>query len=583
MNESTHKDNEILEGAATFLKVSAKAKEIKEEVYEKVVCNENDLDDNEMNDIDFGNGTKVLLIKQNKRFYATVADCGHFHHATPLIHGTLGEKKIRCPQHGECINIETGEIENFPGLDKVQIHEVHVDKGKVKITVKKPKPNISREMTKYSPDNQQKIVIVGGGPAAQTCAETLRQNDFTGKITMICKESCLPYNRTWLSKSMNITTEDVQLRPQSFFTDNSIDIVLNDEVTEVYSSNKKLMLSSGQEMSYDKLFIATGSRARQPKIPGITLRNIFTLRTFDDAMNINVKLRPECHLVVYGAGLLGMELAAQCVEKVGKVTVIDRNPFPLMDTFGKLISERIRELYRTKGINFIMETEIRSFVSINQEEHLSAMKLSNGDFIKADVCVIAVGVKLNTEFFRSSEISLNPNGSIDTDSYLETSIRDIYAGGDIANVPIGMKNLTRENIQNYGVAQYHGRIAALNMIGKTNKALTIPFIHTTFFGHHLTYVGYKRATKICINGTLKDLKFSAFFLDNHNTVVGVCATQPNKITSDYAEKITQGHEILKQDLHQHFGERTKVFFLHFLLIQGKGSRIFSLLGRCGWK
>ncbi|KAL7038990.1 hypothetical protein ACKWTF_009761 [Chironomus riparius] len=528
----------------------------KEEILEKIVCNESDLDDNEMNEIDFGNDWKILLIKQNGRFYATVAKCGHYHHATHLIYGTLGIKRIRCPYHGECFNIETGEVENFPGLDAVPIYKVKVENGKVKISAEKSlfeKQKIVVPMVKYNPTNTQTFVIVGGGTSGQICAETLRQNGFTGRIIMICKEACLPYDRSRLSKYMNNQTEDIQLRPKSFYDENSIDVMLNAQVVEVLPENKKLKLSSGIDVEYDKVYIATGSRPRKPKIPGINLKSIYTLKTFDDAMNINAKLKSTSHVVIYGAGFIGMEVAAYCIDKVAKVTIIDKNSGPLVETFGKSISQKIMELFKSKNLHLIMECEIRSFVGINQEEYLSAIKLSNGDFLKADICILGLGTKLNTNFLRNSGILLNSNGSIDANFHLETNMPSIYVGGDIANVPSYLNNLHRENVQNYGVAQYHGKIAALNMIGKANKALTIPFIHTSFFGHHLTYVGYKKASKICINGAVEELKFSAFFFDNDDNVVGVCATQPNKITSDYVEKITQGHKIVKKDLYQHFG------------------------------
>lgn len=531
----------------------------KEETFEKIVCNETDLDDNEMNEIDFGNDWKILLIKQNGKFYATIANCGHYHHATSLVLGTLGNKRIRCSQHGECFDLETGEVLNFPGLDAVPIFNVKVERnGKVKVSAPKSTigiQNIILPMVKYDPNNTQTFIIIGGGPSAQICAETLRQNSFTGRIIMICKETCLPYDRSRLCKYVNSKTEDIQYRPQSFYDEHSIEVLLNASVVHVHTENKKLKLSSGTEVEYDKLYIATGSRPRKPKIPGITLNNIFTFRTFDDAMSINEKLKSTSHLVIFGGGVLGMEIAANFVDKVAKITIVDRNEVPMMRTFGKVIGKRIMELYKSKNINFIMESEIRGFVGINQEQYLSAIKLSNGDFLKADICILAVGIKLNTKFLRSSGIPLNSNGSIDTNFYLETSLKDIYVGGDIANVPTYLNNLHRANVQNYGISQYHGKIAALNMIGKANKASTIPFYHTSFFGHHLTYVGYKTAAKIYINGTLDDLKFSAFLFDNDNNVVGVCATQPNKITSDYAEKITLGHKIVKKDdLYQHFGE-----------------------------
>src|SRR5690349_23798442 len=113
---------------------------------EKVACNESDIQENEMKEIDMGDEQKVLLIKQNGKLSAIGANCAHY--GLPLIEGALGNGRIRCPWHGACFNIETGDIEDFPGLDPISCYDVRVDSGEVKIRTKKRVKEVSKKFSK---------------------------------------------------------------------------------------------------------------------------------------------------------------------------------------------------------------------------------------------------------------------------------------------------------------------------------------------------------------------------------------------------------------------------------------------------
>ncbi|KAG5682222.1 hypothetical protein PVAND_011588 [Polypedilum vanderplanki] len=538
----------------TFMNESVN-KDEKENFLEKVVCHQSDLDENEMNEIDFGNNQKILLIKQNGKFYATGSECAH--NGAPLVMGSLGDKRIRCPWHGACFNIETGDIEDFPGLDSIPCYKVNVDEsGQVKIRARKThleQQKVIKPMTKYDSKNSRKFVIIGGGVSGATCAEVLRQNGFTGKIIIICKEAYLPYDRTEISRNLDSKIENIQLRSQSFYDENNIEIILSSEVLSLDSSSKHLKLSNEKELNYDKVYIATGTRARKPKISGIHLKNIFTLRTLFDASEIESKLNNKSHLIILGSSFLALELASYCHNRVAKTTIISNASLPLVETFGEQVGNKMLELLKSKNIKVFLECEIKAFVGINQENHLSAIKLSNGEFLKADLCIIAVGSKFNTKFLANSGILVNKNGSIDTNVYMQTNNIDVYAGGDIANSPIYYNNNEREIICHYSVAQNHGRVAALNMLGISTKVKTLPYFYTLLFDNCITYVGYRKPSRVFIQNSTDDFKFSAFYFDNDDNVVGIISFQPNKLTSDYAEKLQQGSKITRKDLNQLFG------------------------------
>ena len=138
-------------------------------------------------------------------------------------------------------------------------------------------------MAKRDPANNSHMVIVGGGAAGLNAAETLRQSNFTGQITVISDDKRLPYDRTILSKNVSgANVDNLLLRSSEFLDTYDIDYRLGYNVSKIDRSGKKVLLADGGEVSYDKLLLATGSQARVPKSPGIELKNVHVLRSGAD-------------------------------------------------------------------------------------------------------------------------------------------------------------------------------------------------------------------------------------------------------------------------------------------------------------
>ena len=500
-----------------------------------------------MKEFDMGDDKKVLLIKQHGVIHAIGAHCTHYN--APLVIGALGEGRIRCPWHGACFNIETGDIEDFPGLDSLPCFQVDINEGKVKVRAKKSDLDNGmriKPMTVKGPRNGEIFVIIGGGPSAQTCAETLRQNGFSGRVLMICKENYLPYDRIKVNKYFHIKIKDIQLRSEEFYDENQIEVSLNVAATSLNTELKEISLSSGAKLKYDKLFIATGSRARKPNISGIELKNIFTIRTLDDSNALDLKLKPSNHVVFLGSSFIGLEAAAYCVDKVEKVTIIGKTSVPLIDSFGEAIGNRIMALCKSKNIEFIMNSGIKSFRG--KDNNLDSIELLSGQILKADVCIAGIGAEPNTDFLNDSGIFINKDGSIDTNIYLETNIPDVFVGGDIANSPIFINNNELATICHYALAQHHGKIAALNMIGTKTELRTVPYFFTFLFGNIFTYTGHGVASEIFVEGDLDSLKFVAFYFDKNERVIAMSSCQPDRSIAEFAEKLAQGFEFHKKDI-----------------------------------
>lgn len=288
---------------------------------EEVVCKITDINDNEMKALPFGEDNKILLIKENGEFSAIGDKCSHY--GAPLQTGALGNGVVRCPWHGACFNTKTGDIEDFPGLDSIPCYKVKVEKnGEIRVRAKKSeleKNKRIKNMAKRCESDERTYVVVGGGPSGGVAVETLRQEGFTGRIVLICKENALPYDRIKISKALDTTVDKLQFRQASFYEEHGIEVLQGVEATKLNTSEKTVQCSNGYSIKYDKIYIATGSKAVKPPIKGADLGNIFTIRDVTDSNAISKIINKDMEVVCLGASFVALEAAAALVNKVKKV------------------------------------------------------------------------------------------------------------------------------------------------------------------------------------------------------------------------------------------------------------------------
>ncbi|XP_045770630.1 apoptosis-inducing factor 3 [Maniola jurtina] len=518
---------------------------------ESVVCKVNDLQENEMKVFDVGEEGKVLVIKQKGEFSAVGTKCTHY--GAPLVSGALGDGRIRCPWHGACFNLKTGDIEDFPGFDSLPCYQVTVsEKGEVKVKAKlsdlKSNKRI-KDMGMSSSLDESSVVIVGGGPSGATCAETLRSEGFTGRITVVAKENYLPYDRIKVSKIGTATDiEKLQARSQQYYQDANIQILNGVEVTKVNADNKSVELSNGSKLSYSSLYLATGSKPRVPDIPGIDLKNIFTVRDFDDSMNILKTLGKEKDkdVVVLGLSFIGLETASSCVSKAKSMTVVGKDVAPLGHIFGKEIGQSLQKLFQDNGVSFYFETTIAKCNGENGV--IQSVQLTNGTTLPADMLILGVGTTFYTEFLKDSGIAMKPNGAVTVNDKLETNIKNVYAGGDIAFAPVFALDNEPMSIGHIGLAQYHGQIAAKNILKKETALRTVPFFWTMVFGKSIRYAGCGKPASFQIEGDISSLKFVIFFFNESEKVISVASCMRDPVVSQFAELLYQGKTLYKKDL-----------------------------------
>ncbi|KAH8245124.1 hypothetical protein KR032_005115 [Drosophila birchii] len=505
------------------------------------VCHISELRDTEMREVNFNGHTRIVLVNQNGHLRALGGSCPH--RGAPLHKGVLSSTHVRCPWHGACFDLETGDIENFPGLDSLPCHRVTVDcKGQVLVRAKRSelgKNSRIKEMVLRHCEDERCFVVVGGGPSGAVCVETLRQEGFTGRLILVCRERHLPYDRVEIMNSQIKSIEQLYFRDEKFYRDHDIEVRLGVSAQHLDTHRKELHCSNGRVLQYDKIYLATGCSAIRPDIPGVELANVKTIRVIADARSILAMVNTETRVVCLGCSFMAVEAAAHLVSKADSVTLVARQNVPFKTHLGEEIGQRILQLLADNGVLLCMNSGISRILG-NSLGQVKAVQLVDKSWLPCDLLILGTGCKFNTGFLIDSDVAVNPNGSVDVNDFLETNIRHVFAGGDIVNAHILGGHKHRVNISHYGLAQYHGRVAAMNMCGHIKKLETTPFFYTIIFGKAFRSAGYGSYEEVIIDGSLEDLQFVAYFLDKRNVVTAVASCGRDPVVAKFAELISQG-------------------------------------------
>lgn len=324
-----------------------------------------------------------------------------------------------------------------------------------------------------------KYVIIGNGPAGVAAAASIRTTDKKGTITIISAEEYDTYSKCLLPDFLSGSISEQQLffKNHDFYDKNKIQLLRGQTVTEVVLQDKsvKMFDSAKKEssISYDKLLIASGNKQSLPPIPGLKESNMYFLGSLKDAKKLLAGVQKAQEIVVIGAGYVGLEVACSLNRLGKKVTVIERLPAivggQLDDRSSKVLKDGIEE----DGVRLLLGTGVTG-VSHNNNwatrffgmKKRQIIALSNHQEIVADVIVVAAGSSPNIAFL--SNAGIKSNRGILVDRYMQTSLKDVYAAGDIVEAIDAVSgNSTLSPIWPNAVIQ--GSVAGSNMAGCSTK------------------------------------------------------------------------------------------------------------------
>jgi len=322
-----------------------------------------------------------------------------------------------------------------------------------------------------------KVVIVGGVAAGATAAARIRRLDESAEIVVFERSGYVSYANCGLPYYIgDIITDPAELTlqtPESFFTRFRINMKVRHEVTAIHPERKTVSvknLETGEEFeeSYDKLILSPGAKPAQPRLPGVGLDKLFTLRTVEDTLRIKeyIKKNKPGSAVLAGGGFISLELAENLRTLGMDVTIVQR-PKQLMNPFDADMAAFIHSEARKHGLKLALGFTVEGF---EEKDGGVDVLLKDNAPLHSDMVVLAIGVSPDTALAKDAGLELGVKGSIVVNERLETSVPDIYAGGDAVQVKHYVSGEDTV-ISLAGPANKHGRIIADNICGGNSSYL----------------------------------------------------------------------------------------------------------------
>ncbi len=356
------------------------------------------------------------------------------------------------------------------------------------------------------------VVIIGAGDCGSRAAFALRENGYIGSICLLGEEPGLPYERPNLSKPDIEGAIEKRVAPVEKYQASDIDLVTGVSAVEISLSEKRVKCSDGRSVTYDKLLLATGGRPR--RLANIDHAHLNVFRSRGDATEVFAKARTAQNIVIVGAGLIGLELAAALIGGERSVTVIEAGPEAAARALPVELSRPLVEIHRQKGVQFLFETSVES-VSAGE------VIVSGGLRIPTDLTISAIGIVANTELAEAAGIDCQ-NG-IKVDAQLRTSAPDVFAAGDCASV-FYKSNGQYFRREAWRSALEQADIAVLNILGKKCEYDMLQWFWTDQFDRHIQCAGDMAGATQMVKRDLGDGAMVLFYLDAQNRLSGAYGT-----------------------------------------------------------
>ncbi|KAM0790878.1 hypothetical protein ACM66B_004718 [Microbotryomycetes sp. NB124-2] len=488
-----------------------------------------------MKEVPFPNSdseSKILLSKVAGQYRATSAFCSHYN--APLSKGVMTcDGKVVCPWHGAKFCTKTGDIEDAPGLNSLQVFKVEVENDKVYVypptggaeaVTKGREPETVNVESAGTNTHGKGVVIIGGGAGAAHAIEGLREEGYKGSITVISSENHLPIDRTKLSKALITDPTKIAIRSKEFYDKLKVEFKLGQGADKIDFENNKVLLKGGERaVEYDQLIVATGATPNRIPVDGSKLNNIFTMRTVEDAAAIDKAIGPETddeskkkNVVVIGSSFIGMEVAFAAAARAN-VSVVGMEDAPFQAILGAPIGNGIRKAHEEKGTKFYLPASLSSFEPKSDSPNdVGAVLLKDGTKIPADLVVLGVGVKPATSVLSNSGVPLENDNSVKTDEFLRIGHAgaqgNVFAIGDIASYK-DVKTGESVRVEHWNVAGNHARAVAKTIMQKGQPYEKISVFWSAQKAQ-LRYAGTSRSKTwkdLHVEGNPDELKFVAYY------------------------------------------------------------------------
>jgi 3-phenylpropionate/trans-cinnamate dioxygenase ferredoxin reductase subunit len=363
------------------------------------------------------------------------------------------------------------------------------------------------------------FVIIGASLAGAKAAETLREEGFGGRVTLIGEEPVRPYERPPLSKEylQGKAEADVAfVHDPAYYDEHDIDLRLSTPARGLEPADREVVLASGERLGYDAVLLATGAVPRRLAVPGADLAGVHYLRTMADAERLRAAVTAAGRVVVIGGGWIGSEVAASARQLGADVALVEMGRLPLERVLGPELGAFYRDVHADQGVELHFGTGIEALRGAGRVEEV---RLTDGTALAADVVVAGVGVTPRTELAEAAGLARD-NGVV-TDEYLAASAAGVFAAGDVASAwhPVFARRI---RLEHWSSALNQGPVAARNMLGRRTPYEQIPYFYSDQYDVGMEYSGHATGwDQVAFRGDPAGREFIAFWLKDGRVVAGM--------------------------------------------------------------
>jgi 3-phenylpropionate/trans-cinnamate dioxygenase ferredoxin reductase subunit len=401
------------------------------------------------------------------------------------------------------------------------------------------------------PEREVDFLIVGGGDAGFSAAQTLREEGAGGSALVVSRDPDPPYDRTAVSKGFlggEKSREDVLLGGPDWFSEHDVELLNRTSAMTLDTGAHTVTLSNKDTVRYGKLLLATGANIRRLRIDGCDLAGIHYLRMLGNADKIRADTENAEHVVLVGGSYIATEVAATLTALGRRCALVMQEEVTLERTFGKQAGGFFQKALTDHGVEIHGGEDVERFEG-EEDGRVTAVVTAKGTRIPADAVIIGVGVTPDVSLAQKAGLEIGPRGGVVTDSTLATSAPDVFAAGDIAEYESVVHGGARLRIEHWDVAEQQGKTAALGMLGRPQPHDVVPYFFSDLADWTwMEYVGpaYEWDEEI-VRGSLDDGEFTVWYV-NGGKLAGALAVNRSDDLELARKLIASGEPVDREEL-----------------------------------
>jgi len=397
-------------------------------------------------------------------------------------------------------------------------------------------------------ERQIAYAIVGGGQAGFNCARWLREEGAEGEVVIVSREPDLPYYRPDCSKEYlrgEKPREEVPFRAPDWYAEQHIEVLSKVSAMSLNLDERRIKLSNGDELVFERMLLATGANVRRLNVPGCDLEGIYYLRTLGNSDAIREHASGK-RVVLIGGSYIASEVAASLTELGSTCSLIMLESVLLSRGFGDRAGRFFQDRLQEHGIQVYGDDSLARFEGADGK--VTRVITESGLELEADAVVMGTGVVPDVMLARGAGLQLGESNGVVVDSRLQTSVEGVYAAGDIAEYD-SVIHQRPIRVEHWDVAFNQGKTVALNMLGRDQPHDVVPYFFSDLSNWaSLEYVGpAAQWDQEVVRGSIPDGEFSVFYFDQGRLAAALSVGRSGDI--EQASRLLAARE--------HLGERAE--------------------------